>query len=168
MALIKCSECGKEISDKATQCVHCGYSIKKNQEKKTEKFSTKIWLIICSVVCFLISIFCCFANVLNISISTIKIGSFDINVMGTLTLLLGCVYIILLKNLSKKNLSKKNFSVLVIINALIFIYNIVSPSFGTSLRIVMFIKSFFILWAVLNLFITLFIVKKYLNNSTVL
>ena len=25
MALIKCKECGKEISDKAKQCVHCGY-----------------------------------------------------------------------------------------------------------------------------------------------
>lgn len=27
MALIKCSECGKEISDKATSCVHCGCPI---------------------------------------------------------------------------------------------------------------------------------------------
>ncbi len=25
MALIKCSECGKEISDKATSCPHCGF-----------------------------------------------------------------------------------------------------------------------------------------------
>ena len=24
MALIKCSECGKEMSDKATTCPHCG------------------------------------------------------------------------------------------------------------------------------------------------
>ena len=24
MALIKCNECGKEISDKATICIHCG------------------------------------------------------------------------------------------------------------------------------------------------
>lgn len=27
MALIKCPECGKEISDKAGQCPHCGYPI---------------------------------------------------------------------------------------------------------------------------------------------
>ena len=27
MALIKCPECGKEISDKAIQCIHCGYPI---------------------------------------------------------------------------------------------------------------------------------------------
>ncbi len=25
MALIKCGSCGKEISDKSTKCVHCGY-----------------------------------------------------------------------------------------------------------------------------------------------
>ena len=25
MALIKCSECGKEISDKAKLCPHCGF-----------------------------------------------------------------------------------------------------------------------------------------------
>ena len=27
MALIKCPECGKEISDKANQCIHCGYPL---------------------------------------------------------------------------------------------------------------------------------------------
>ena len=29
MALIKCSECGKEISDKAKKCPHCGFKKKK-------------------------------------------------------------------------------------------------------------------------------------------
>lgn len=27
MALIKCPECGKEISDKSKQCIHCGYPL---------------------------------------------------------------------------------------------------------------------------------------------
>ena len=27
MALIKCPECGKEISDKAEHCIHCGFPI---------------------------------------------------------------------------------------------------------------------------------------------
>lgn len=27
MALIKCPECGREISDKSKQCIHCGYPI---------------------------------------------------------------------------------------------------------------------------------------------
>ena len=36
MALIKCPECGKEISDKAPACIHCGYplSLLNNEETK--------------------------------------------------------------------------------------------------------------------------------------
>ena len=34
MALIKCSECGKEISDKAKICVNCGKKIQQNYFKK--------------------------------------------------------------------------------------------------------------------------------------
>lgn len=33
MALIKCPECGKEISDKATTCPNCGYPVPINQQK---------------------------------------------------------------------------------------------------------------------------------------
>ena len=28
MAMIKCSECGEEVSDKASTCVHCGNPLK--------------------------------------------------------------------------------------------------------------------------------------------
>lgn len=31
MALINCSNCGKEISDKGDKCIHCGYSNKKSK-----------------------------------------------------------------------------------------------------------------------------------------
>ena len=35
MALIRCSECGREISDQATCCVHCGCPVSKsNSEQK--------------------------------------------------------------------------------------------------------------------------------------
>lgn len=33
MALIKCPECGKEVSDRSDVCIHCGYPIKGNIEK---------------------------------------------------------------------------------------------------------------------------------------
>lgn len=33
MALIKCPECGKEVSDKAVNCINCGYPISENIEK---------------------------------------------------------------------------------------------------------------------------------------
>lgn len=36
MALIKCPECGKEISDKARACVNCGCPISENIEEKKE------------------------------------------------------------------------------------------------------------------------------------
>ena len=33
MALIKCPECGKEISDTAKSCPNCGYSLKVKNAK---------------------------------------------------------------------------------------------------------------------------------------
>ena len=33
--LIKCPECGKEISDKSTQCIYCGFPLLQNNNKKT-------------------------------------------------------------------------------------------------------------------------------------
>ena len=35
MALIKCVECGKEISDKANACIHCGCPIVENNQEET-------------------------------------------------------------------------------------------------------------------------------------
>lgn len=40
MALIKCPECGKEISDKAPQCIHCGYPIAQETIPATTSSST--------------------------------------------------------------------------------------------------------------------------------
>ena len=36
MALIKCPECGSDISDKATVCIHCGYPIEPQTNQYTE------------------------------------------------------------------------------------------------------------------------------------
>lgn len=36
MALIKCPECGKEVSDKAEVCIHCGYPLKLQEAAKEE------------------------------------------------------------------------------------------------------------------------------------
>ena len=37
MALIKCSECGQEISEKATACPHCGCPIKNPVEEANQQ-----------------------------------------------------------------------------------------------------------------------------------
>lgn len=34
MALIKCPECGREISDKSDRCIHCGYPL---EQKKSDQ-----------------------------------------------------------------------------------------------------------------------------------
>ena len=36
MALIKCPECKKEVSDKAEVCPHCGYPLRKRKDEKSE------------------------------------------------------------------------------------------------------------------------------------
>lgn len=50
MALIKCNECGKKISDKAKICIHCGHRKKAINNKK-------IFVIILLCILFLIIIF---------------------------------------------------------------------------------------------------------------
>lgn len=48
MSLIKCPECGKEISDKATVCIHCGYPIKEETDKiNIEQNTKKIFVYMC-------------------------------------------------------------------------------------------------------------------------
>ena len=34
MALIKCPECGREVSDKAAACIHCGFPLEKELNTK--------------------------------------------------------------------------------------------------------------------------------------
>ena len=41
MALIKCPECGRDISDKANACVHCGYPLSKVADNAEKKESNK-------------------------------------------------------------------------------------------------------------------------------
>lgn len=41
MALIKCPECGKEISDKAPACIHCGCPMNQEPEQNTESSNTQ-------------------------------------------------------------------------------------------------------------------------------
>ena len=44
MALMKCPECGREISDQSETCIHCGYPLKK-ESKEAENPSAEETLI---------------------------------------------------------------------------------------------------------------------------
>ena len=46
MALIKCKECGKEISDTSKKCIHCWAKIKKEKSKNSSKIKKKLILIL--------------------------------------------------------------------------------------------------------------------------
>lgn len=39
MSLIRCPECGKEISNKAPQCIHCGFPINNKINQKEKKYA---------------------------------------------------------------------------------------------------------------------------------
>ena len=51
--LVKCQECGKEISDQATSCPNCGCPITTTEKPKKKKGSC-IWILVIVVVLFLI------------------------------------------------------------------------------------------------------------------
>ena len=42
MALIKCPECGKEVSDKASACIHCGFPLSTTSQSTNQQPKTTI------------------------------------------------------------------------------------------------------------------------------
>lgn len=42
MAIIKCPECGQEISDQSRNCIHCGYPLKKQKGTVLKEHRNKI------------------------------------------------------------------------------------------------------------------------------
>lgn len=46
MAIIKCPECGQDISDQAGKCVHCGYPLKRSKQPSTKGTHNKVFLFI--------------------------------------------------------------------------------------------------------------------------
>ena len=63
MALIKCRECGKEISDTADRCIHCGYSLKSNYANNSDNKNRNAFAVVgailgfCSIIAWLIPLF---------------------------------------------------------------------------------------------------------------
>ncbi len=53
MALIKCKECGKEISDSVNSCPHCGYVYKEAKQMTTKKVITIILILV--LTCLILS-----------------------------------------------------------------------------------------------------------------
>lgn len=50
MALIKCSNCGKDISDTTSECIHCGTPIKKEIVEVPAKKSNTTKIVVAVVI----------------------------------------------------------------------------------------------------------------------
>lgn len=61
MSLIKCPECGKEISDKATICPNCGYPITNTNCTDHDSGTNDTGLLISSIVLCVLGIISAFA-----------------------------------------------------------------------------------------------------------
>lgn len=85
MALIKCKECGKEISDKAKNCPYCGY---KDKTENTNKYSGPIRVgsivsLIANVLIVLIVVWLFTASAFPAPPSSTDNGGLTISVSGT-------------------------------------------------------------------------------------
>lgn len=122
MALITCTHCGKQMSDRADVCPHCG----KIAEKKliVYKEQKDLLLSIISCICFIISY--CFAY------SSWRGDLFSIiryfhswNMFSIVPLVLGIVFHC--KNKSKKNISGIGFGLYLLLIAYPTIYGLLRP-----------------------------------------
>lgn len=55
MPLIKCKECGKEVSNTAISCPSCGFGIKKHEEQKISGKGCLVLIAICLIFGFIVS-----------------------------------------------------------------------------------------------------------------
>lgn len=191
MALIKCSECKKEISDKAKVCVNCGCPIEKellcnecgNKLDKNDKvckccgcpiesqtnYNTKtnavgfckVWLIICIITCFLI----CSVNLNLFNIFKIQIDT-QINTIQIGNIIINVMGIMsFLLGMAYinlfKNLNKQSLYILSIINLVIFVFIVICPSNFMLLSII------YVLCVILNLTITSLCVKGKLSKENI-
>lgn len=75
MALIKCPECGKEISDKSDKCIHCGFPVYMKVNMAIEKVK-------CDYCGALNEVYQLYCNNCGASIEKKKIESFSIKEVG--------------------------------------------------------------------------------------
>ena len=152
MALIKCKECGKEISDTLDVCIHCGCPLK-NKKKDTPKIDNKkvsnklIWLVsllpIISVLIYLLVWYLTKSYYLGIIILILIMCIFSI------------LFIVLdYKKLNKLGLDKNTLG----INK---VYNIIIPKYlFKRFRVLNQNPSYFIAWIIsATVFIVMIILR---------
>ncbi len=88
MALIRCPECGKEISSTCAYCFHCGYRLKEGSPKKKEAIAyrsgTPGWLVFFCVLDFFLSFLFLGAGILMMVYFSIEPSFYIFPVLGIL------------------------------------------------------------------------------------
>lgn len=152
MALIKCKECGKEISDTLDVCIHCGCPLK-NKKKDTPKIDNKkvsnkfVWLVsllpIISVLIYLLVWYLTKSYYLGIIILILIMCIFSI------------LFIVLdYKKLNKLGLDKNTLG----INK---VYNIIIPKYlFKRFRVLNQNPSYFIVWIISAIIIIVMIILR--------
>ena len=158
MALIKCKECGKEISEQASSCPKCGCPTEENKIKNNKSsVGINIWLSLCVFICFIISLVDMF-NLIDIENITLNIGNFDFYIMSYFAFILGVSYILLLKNKSKRS-----FHILLGVNTIILLYNFLNIKLTLTFKMGLSVIYIFCVFA--NTIITTLVIRKHLNNN---
>lgn len=112
MSLIKCSECKKEISDKATKCPNCGCPVVSNNIRNKKKYNN-IGLIIGGIITLIILLFLfVLGNIVNLDIELILYA-----LLGIVCLYLSILFFVLWKRKS----SKKKINIFIIISTISFL-----------------------------------------------
>ena len=81
MALIKCRECGKEISDTADICIHCGCPLRQNYGNNSDHKNRNAFAVVgailgfCSIIAWLIPLFGIICTIVGIVFSACGIRS---------------------------------------------------------------------------------------------
>lgn len=101
MALIKCKECGKEISDQAKVCVHCGYSlVKKSSQEVTEHGKKDTFALVglilgcCSIIAWIIPLLGYPCTIIGIIFSALGSGESNSKNMATAGFILSVLFFI--------------------------------------------------------------------------
>lgn len=150
----------KKISDKASMCPNCGCPTKeenKKQKRENRINGLSIWLVLCSIICFIISVVD-MVNLLDLDIHILKIGVYDFHIMSFFAFLLGISYIFLLKNKSKISLYT-----MIGINIIILLFNIFQIK--SSFTFESYLSIFYIICVIANALITTLSIKKHLNSN---
>ena len=98
MAIIKCPECKREISDQADKCPHCGYPLRNKFE--TNKPMNSVLGIVLGAIFFIASfvLFLLYALLQNLTISTKRL----LLILGIVTLVCSIFEFLLASVQSKK------------------------------------------------------------------